>query len=55
MLQPIVVVGPLGRWCGAGGPTWKMAWGGGRTWWLDSRGKFEFKLKYEFEFGQDLE
>jgi hypothetical protein len=49
------VVGPLGRGCGAGGLMWKMVWGGGLTWWSGPRGIFEFKLKYEFEFGQDLE
>jgi hypothetical protein len=38
-----------------GRPTWKMVWGGGPTWWSGPRGNFEFKLKHEFELGQDLE
>jgi hypothetical protein len=54
MWWPVGVVGPLGRGCGAGEPTWKTVWGGGPIWWLGPRGKFEFKLKHEFEFEQDL-
>jgi hypothetical protein len=37
------------------GPTWKIAWGDGPTWWPGPHEKIEFKLKHEFEFGQDLE
>jgi hypothetical protein len=54
MLRSVGVVGSPGRWCGAGGPTWKMTWGGGPTWWLGPRGRFEFKVKHESEFRQDL-
>jgi hypothetical protein len=53
-VRPVGVVGPLGRWCAACGLTWKMACGRGPTWWSGPHGKFEFKLKHEFEFGKDL-
>jgi hypothetical protein len=32
MWQPVGVVRPLGRGCGASWPMWKTVWGGGPTW-----------------------